>query len=876
MHRTPSTKNTSYRAMSSSDYGTLHSIIAHQDFHDYNHHELRYYDSLNSSSSFSSSGGFAKKSSSSSGGFSKSSGGFGKSSKTSAFGKKEDKEEKKSSLFGKKDEKKSSIFSKKKDDEEKKSSLWGSKDSKDSKPAVQQHIVPISQQLQLVVPGVPDITTNKTFSNRPKGLFQGKSGTSSLQLKVQPKEKSPTKSIAKTVSPKLIKSRLNVEKFKNVAKIPTLNQRASLFKTEKPVKLTRSVLVDTPSFMTSHRSRKTLKITTQPPTDHVMTPGKSTLTNDFLTPSRGIRSDIGTTPGWANATPQYPFVSDTLNNISLPETTGQTESPMPILPPEMPIFTKQGYSIQPSLSELENMSRKELESVRGFTIENSFGCIKWMNSVDLNGVNIDEAVNIFDAEVVVYDNEATKPPVGQKLNGRAIVTLYNIFPSPEMSDKEFENMIVDITAEIDAKFISYSADGKWSFEVAHFSKYGLKQVQSSKQRTFNKRSRKNAWVELLSETDIIKEKDLYLELLSSCQMCNSIHGYYTSDSLGNIDVLEFSKCKNSHFRKNIELFKLLFIEKGTKKPLANEFDLIPEESFDVWMDLYVKWLKPLLNQQYDKVFEYFKKTFASEQADYYLEVLCSLVVLNFEKAANLCIKNKDYNLALLVGQITSGLCRQGIVEWLKDVNNFEFSQMNVFKQNIYLLLAGDISCLYHFPFVFQFAGIMTFYSEPGSTMTTFLADFDDLIKQNYLATPKNSLEEHFIRLYVDPNYSFTVSSHVHKMTALETFIILELLKRCGYSFVEETYDKTGFEALIELHSQGKNYKSILSLVNKEVQEYFLRISGSKGFESFEPREIEPKFSSSNEFDNVFSYLLQQDSNSTQYWNKAFSQLLSTI
>eukprot|EP00792_Barthelona_sp_PAP020_P002612 TRINITY_DN14153_c0_g1_i1.p1 TRINITY_DN14153_c0_g1~~TRINITY_DN14153_c0_g1_i1.p1 ORF type:complete len:497 (+),score=120.89 TRINITY_DN14153_c0_g1_i1:35-1492(+) len=481
-----STKNTTYRASSSRDYGTLHSIIAQDKFEDYNHHELRYYDTIVNSGSrggFSSSSGFSK---SSKGGFgsSKSSFGSSSSSSSSAFSKNKSpskssfSSDKKKSSFSSSSSKSGGLFGKKKDDEKKTTGgLFGSKSKVESKtptkPAIQQQITTISQQLQIVS---PDLNPTSASSSGPFGKKSSVGSSSSSRLggmfnksKVSQTSTSTEKKSTTSPTPKIVISKLNMDKFKSIAQTPSSTHSISLSKTEKPAKLTRSVFVDTPQLMSTHRTRKTLRIT--PRTERIQT---TKLNDDFLTPSRGMNSNLlMPTSSWSDTTAQdiqhTPYKigmspQNSLNILSSFSTTKTVSKPSK----NPPILTKANYVTKPSLKELQSSTEEELAKVESFSIENMYGSIRWMDTVDLNNVNLDSCVEIKDAEVIVYPNEEEKPQIGEKLNGRALVTLFNIFPEPNQTSEEFEKLLASINEEINCRFVSFDSDGKWSFEVPHF------------------------------------------------------------------------------------------------------------------------------------------------------------------------------------------------------------------------------------------------------------------------------------------------------------------------------------------------------------------------------------------------------------------------
>jgi len=147
----------------------------------------------------------------------------------------------------------------------------------------------------------------------------------------------------------------------------------------------------------------------------------------------------------------------------------------------VPKLTRSGYAVVPSLEEMESMSEAELATVPGFTISRAgIGSVSWDGSVDVRGVDLDEIVTINHKDVGVYDEaerNGTKPEVGDKLNRRAVITMFDVFPK-EGSDaaaiEKFERKIAKSTKGMGAELVSYdSSSGVWKFRVPHFSRYAL-------------------------------------------------------------------------------------------------------------------------------------------------------------------------------------------------------------------------------------------------------------------------------------------------------------------------------------------------------------------------------------------------------------------
>ena len=142
-----------------------------------------------------------------------------------------------------------------------------------------------------------------------------------------------------------------------------------------------------------------------------------------------------------------------------------------------PVLTMPGYYTCPDIAILQKFSSKELSKVKNFTIfRPNVGKIEWIGETDIRNLNLDHIVKIENKEVFVYE-EVTPVPEGTELNKPAIVTLCNIFPKENISEKkksEFYHKLQDFCELNDADFVSYDRNtGDWVFTVKHFSRYGL-------------------------------------------------------------------------------------------------------------------------------------------------------------------------------------------------------------------------------------------------------------------------------------------------------------------------------------------------------------------------------------------------------------------
>lgn len=153
-------------------------------------------------------------------------------------------------------------------------------------------------------------------------------------------------------------------------------------------------------------------------------------------------------------------------------------------------LTRKGYFVSPTLNELKQLKTKNGPCiVEGFTIgHEEFGSICFLESIDiseLNNVDLDSIVEFRFKEVVLYPDDANKPPVGTALNRPAKVTLLKVWPKDKstgelikdvqkIKNMNYEAIVIRACTRMNVEFVSYQPEtGSWCFKVQHFSKYGL-------------------------------------------------------------------------------------------------------------------------------------------------------------------------------------------------------------------------------------------------------------------------------------------------------------------------------------------------------------------------------------------------------------------
>ncbi|CAF2177600.1 nuclear pore complex protein NUP96 [Brassica rapa] len=143
-----------------------------------------------------------------------------------------------------------------------------------------------------------------------------------------------------------------------------------------------------------------------------------------------------------------------------------------------PSLSSLDYFLKPSMNELVE---REIESpgycsrVPDFTIGRiGYGFIKFLGSTDVRKLDLDQIVKFRRHEVVVYDDESSKPAVGEGLNKAAEVTLFVDIACGKERAGHVSSKLQQSAERQGATFISFDPeDGLWKFLVPHFSRFGL-------------------------------------------------------------------------------------------------------------------------------------------------------------------------------------------------------------------------------------------------------------------------------------------------------------------------------------------------------------------------------------------------------------------
>ncbi|CAH8353738.1 unnamed protein product [Eruca vesicaria subsp. sativa] len=144
----------------------------------------------------------------------------------------------------------------------------------------------------------------------------------------------------------------------------------------------------------------------------------------------------------------------------------------------LPTLNSPDYFLKPSINEL---LQREIESpgycsrVPDFTVGRiGYGFIKFLGTTDVRNLELDQIVKFQRHEVVVYDDESSKPAVGEGLNKPAEVTLIVNLACGEEKADHVSDKLKQSAERQGATFIEFdSENGLWKFLVPHFSRFGL-------------------------------------------------------------------------------------------------------------------------------------------------------------------------------------------------------------------------------------------------------------------------------------------------------------------------------------------------------------------------------------------------------------------
>ena len=166
------------------------------------------------------------------------------------------------------------------------------------------------------------------------------------------------------------------------------------------------------------------------------------------------------------------FIRNTTDNTSHEVTTARKEPSCASLPT---LCTRDGYSMEPSLEVLRMLSEEKgedaLADVQDFVVSRqNFGSIRWLEPVDVRGLEIDRVVRIECGVIYVYPESSgvISPPAGEGLKKRAEVTLYECRPKKtgEAARAKFEERVLKQTRRMGGDLLEYNVGtGVWRFAL---------------------------------------------------------------------------------------------------------------------------------------------------------------------------------------------------------------------------------------------------------------------------------------------------------------------------------------------------------------------------------------------------------------------------
>lgn len=153
------------------------------------------------------------------------------------------------------------------------------------------------------------------------------------------------------------------------------------------------------------------------------------------------------------------------------------DSPPPAkdLSPLLPVLTKPGFSMSPSLQQLASYSLNELKAVKNFSVQNEWASIAFTEPVDVTNANLDQILTLKHKVVAMYEGveEKDMPKPGEKMNRKAVLT-FRRFDVPEVKGvkMELQKFILKMIQTMHSQgmqFVSYDQENSvLRVEVNHF------------------------------------------------------------------------------------------------------------------------------------------------------------------------------------------------------------------------------------------------------------------------------------------------------------------------------------------------------------------------------------------------------------------------
>ncbi|XVF24688.1 hypothetical protein REPUB_Repub13aG0148800 [Reevesia pubescens] len=147
----------------------------------------------------------------------------------------------------------------------------------------------------------------------------------------------------------------------------------------------------------------------------------------------------------------------------------------------LPSLRPPDYYMEPCLKDmvtLELLDPGYCSRVPDFVVGRfGYGCVKFLGKTDVRGLDLDQIVKFHRHEVIVYEDESSKPMVGQGLNKTAEVTLRLQIKNLDLGKQDVDGIVKRLRESMrsqGAQFIALDpANDEWKFLVDHFSRFGL-------------------------------------------------------------------------------------------------------------------------------------------------------------------------------------------------------------------------------------------------------------------------------------------------------------------------------------------------------------------------------------------------------------------
>ncbi|EPY53404.1 nucleoporin Nup189 [Schizosaccharomyces cryophilus OY26] len=170
----------------------------------------------------------------------------------------------------------------------------------------------------------------------------------------------------------------------------------------------------------------------------------------------------------------------------VPKANGIVKEETPKVDSDRTYTLPDGYWMKPGVEELAKYPKDKLSSVHQFCVGRAgYGQVSFLKPVDLTKFekveDIPVNVVLFEKKICsVYPEEGSSPQIGEGLNVPAIITLENAWPLSretrepikDVNHPRYAQHLKRLQRIKETEFIDFN-EGKWTFKVQHFSKYGL-------------------------------------------------------------------------------------------------------------------------------------------------------------------------------------------------------------------------------------------------------------------------------------------------------------------------------------------------------------------------------------------------------------------